>query len=81
MVASHISLGERKKVCLSFGGKNWNLTEVAQLGRCNEIVSFDVNLIYLGWSVHSLYCTKKSFDKIYPKPKSVFTDSSTSFVQ
>lgn len=77
MVALHTSQWESLPF---FGGKIWNLTRVAQQGRCTEFVAFDVDLIYFGWSVHTLCCTKKSSDKIYPNSKSVFTYSNTSFV-
>lgn len=77
---AHQSVRKEEKFGFPWG-KTRNRTKVAQLGKCTEIAAFNVNLMYFGWSVHTLYCTKESFDKIYPKPKSVFTYRSTSFVQ
>lgn len=82
MVAVHTSQYERKKsLAFLWSWENMKSNQSSTAREMHQVAAFQVNLMYFGCSVHTLYCTKESFDKIYPKPKSVFTYHSTSFVQ
>lgn len=64
----HQSVKKRRQFGFRLGGKYEILTEVAQLGRCTEIASLDVNLIYSGCSVHTLIAQRNHLTKFTRSP-------------